>query len=595
MIIWLLGFSSRISPFTVFVLKLAIADLEVLLTRIVCFFPLVLIEESVLLASGHSQVFQLMCMASEFLLTAISLNQCLAFLLMEWHCSYQPGHFSIIIYSIILLLGVCVVFPSIPKTASLVLFVKGCSEMHQFFKHTLLMVILITFIISLLFALPFTVISMVASFEDIPICILELSSLVTCLNSSVNPIIYFWGGKERESKRMSSFDYERDPLFSSGDSSGDYHKSSGLSTLITDMNFYNKTNKTFDKEIPMTIQMLVKIWPEVNMLYVTWSEHTRVNIFSNNTRIVEIASNMSKISEIFSSPYDQPFDNLTQNLLYGLFAIICIVGLLGNGMTIYLLANCIKRNPFTTFILNLSIADFGVLTSLIMADIFVTVSILGKRNDIVQAFFFLFLELFFFTYSASQFLLTAISLDRCVAVLFPLWHRCHRPPYLPTLVCVLIWILSFLLSVVHFILHQTRAFGSSPLFYQLIVNGLLCTPLMVVSTVTLLIHMRSKLQLNQRKLLTVILLALLFFLLFSLPMNLFYVIEYFGSSNLLLMTIGMECAALNSSINPLLYFLVGRKKRGKDQPRASLKLALQRVFKDEQDSAEEQQTTEENI
>uniref|UniRef100_A0A2D4Q0L4 G-protein coupled receptors family 1 profile domain-containing protein n=1 Tax=Micrurus surinamensis TaxID=129470 RepID=A0A2D4Q0L4_MICSU len=394
---------------------------------------------------------------------------------------------------------------------------------------------------------------------------------------------------------MTSLDYERDPLFSSGDSSGDYHESSGLSTLITDMNFYNKTNKTFDEElIPRIGYTSPDIWPEINsMIYITQSE--LVNIFFNDTKIVENASNMSKISKKLSSPYDQPFDNLTQNLLYGFFAIICILGLVGNGMTIYLLVYCIKRNPFTTFILNLSVADFGVLASLIMADIFVTVLTLGKRNDIVQTFFFLFFELFFFTYSTSQFLLTAISLDRCVAVLFPLWHRCHRPPYLPTLVCVLIWILSFLLSAVHFILHQTRAFGSSPLFYQLIVNGLLCTPLMIVSTVTLLIHMRSKLKLNQRKLLTALLLALLFFLLFSLPMDVFYVIEYFGSSNLLLMTIGIECATLNSSINPLLYFLVGRKKRGKDQLRASYKVALQRVFNDEQGSTEEQQTTEENI
>ncbi|XP_034291953.1 mas-related G-protein coupled receptor member H-like [Pantherophis guttatus] len=304
---------------------------------------------------------------------------------------------------------------------------------------------------------------------------------------------------------------------------------------------------------------------------------------------------MSRISENFSFPYDQPIDYLTQNLFYGFFAIICFLGLVGNGMTIYLLAFSIKRNSFTTFILNLSVADFGVITFLIMTEIFVTVLTLGKRNDIVQTFFFLFFEFFFFTYSASQFLLTAISLDRCVAVLFPLWHRCHRPPYLPTLVCGLIWILSFLLSAVHFILQQTRAFGSSPFFYQLIVNGLLCMPLMVVSTMTLLIHMRTKRQRNQRKLLTTIFLALLFFLLFSLPMNVFYVLEYFVSYNPLLMTIGIGCMALNSSINPLLYFLIGRKKRGKKQPRATFKVALQRVFKDEQESSEEQQTTEESI
>ncbi|XP_058034491.1 proto-oncogene Mas-like [Ahaetulla prasina] len=308
----------------------------------------------------------------------------------------------------------------------------------------------------------------------------------------------------------------------------------------------------------------------------------------------EIAPNVSKITEFFSSPYDQLFDNLTRNLLNGFIALICILGLVGNGMTIYLLAFSIKKNPFTTFILNLSIADFGVITSLITATIFLSVFTLSHQTYLINAFFFLLFEFFFFTYSASQFLLTAISLDRCVAVHFPLWHRCHRPPYLSRLVCGLIWILSFLLTAVHFILHQTRTYGSSPLLYQLIVNGLLCTPLMVVSSVTLWIYISSKMQRNQRKLLTTILLALLFFLLFSLPMYVFHVMEYFGSYNPLLMTIGVGCATLNSSINPLLYFLVGRTKRGKDQSRASYKVALQRVFRDEKGSMEEQETMSES-
>ncbi|XP_070604437.1 proto-oncogene Mas-like [Erythrolamprus reginae] len=306
----------------------------------------------------------------------------------------------------------------------------------------------------------------------------------------------------------------------------------------------------------------------------------------------EIVSNVSIIPEF--SPYDHLFDNVTRNLLNGFFALICIFGLVGNGATIYLLAFSIKRNPFTTFILNLSIADFGVITSLVVSAIFVSVFTLSRRTYVVNAFFLLFFEFFSFTYSASQFLLTAISLDRCVAVLFPLWHRCHRPPYLSTLVCSLIWILSFLLSALHFILHQTRTYGSSPVLYQLIVNGLLCTPLMVASTVILWIHMRSMSQRNQRKLLTTILLALLFFLLLSLPLNVFYAIEHFHSPNLLLMTFGIGCATLNSSINPLLYFLVGRKKGGKGQTRASYKVALQRVFKNEKSSPEDHETTNES-
>ncbi|KAL7984032.1 hypothetical protein Chor_002602 [Crotalus horridus] len=106
----------------------------------------------------------------------------------------------------------------------------------------------------------------------------------------------------------------------------------------------------------------------------------------------------------------------------------------------------------------------------------------------------------------------------------------------------------------------------------------------------------SKSQRNQRKLFTTILLALLFFLPFSLPNYASYVIYYFSFPHPVLLTIGIGRATLKSSINRLLYFFVGRKKRGKDQPRASYKIALQRVFKDEQQgSLEEQQAAKEEL
>ncbi|XP_070604443.1 proto-oncogene Mas-like [Erythrolamprus reginae] len=347
----------------------------------------------------------------------------------------------------------------------------------------------------------------------------------------------------------------------------------------------NRSIRIPSEDFPSIWHRFKEIQSELKIPKSPWSGSEPVDFPFNATGIV---SNISLTPEFFSSPYDHLFDNLTRNVLNGVIALICLLGLVGNGATIYLLAFSIKRNPFTTFILNLSIADLGVLTSLITATIFVTVCTLSHRTYVVDAFYFLLFEFFFFTYSASQFLLTAISLERCVGVLFPLWYRCHRPAYLSTLICSLIWILSFLLSAVHFILHQTRTYGSSPVLYQLFVNGLFCTPLMVASTVTLLIYIRSKMQHYQRKLLTTILLVLFFYILLSLPMIVLYVIEYFDTYNLLLMTIAIACATLNSSINPLLYFLVGRKKERKGQPRTSYKVALQRVFNDEKGNLENQ-------
>ncbi|KAM6308979.1 mas-related G-protein coupled receptor member D-like [Aegotheles albertisi] len=71
---------------------------------------------------------------------------------------------------------------------------------------------------------------------------------------------------------------------------------------------------------------------------------------------------------------------------------ICLCGLVGNGMVLWFLCFHMKRNPFTIYILNLIVTDFSLLL--------------------------------------LMYLLTAMSLERCVSVLFPIWYRCHRPKHL---------------------------------------------------------------------------------------------------------------------------------------------------------------------
>ncbi|XP_060134168.1 mas-related G-protein coupled receptor member H-like [Zootoca vivipara] len=274
---------------------------------------------------------------------------------------------------------------------------------------------------------------------------------------------------------------------------------------------------------------------------------------------------------------------LAQSIANSAFIIICIFGFLGNGMVIRLLGFHIKRNPFTTYILNLSIADFGVLAALL--SIILPIVTLYEKSHVAVLIRKVLFELFFFTYSAGQFLLTAISIDRSVAVLFPLWHRCHRPPRLSTIICSLIWSLSFLLSGIHLTLLLTQSFPNSNLVYQLIVNALICTPLMVTSTLILTLKVCCKSVQKQRgKLLTTILLTLLFFLIFAFPLNAIYTAIYFNENNMILLEVGFVCASLNSSVNPVIYFLVGRRQK-KCQSTVSMKVALQRIFQDEEESA----------
>uniref|UniRef100_A0A670ZC89 G-protein coupled receptors family 1 profile domain-containing protein n=1 Tax=Pseudonaja textilis TaxID=8673 RepID=A0A670ZC89_PSETE len=233
---------------------------------------------------------------------------------------------------------------------------------------------------------------------------------------------------------------------------------------------------------------------------------------------------------------------------YDISLIIYCIGFVGNGYIIWLLGFQIKRNRFTIFILHLAIADSGFLASIVIYKIHLFTYFL--RSNILFLFCAFFSHMM---YINANFILTAISIDRCVAVLFPIWHHCSRPKGLSSMVCVLLWISSFLLtgSIVLF----TNVFGKYNLF------GL---------------HFLGRL-------LLMILITLLCFLILAFPLNVLVVILNFFSiqysPDLWYWREGvLLLSCLNSSINPVIYFLVGRKKRA--QTKESVKVILQKVFKE---------------
>ncbi|XP_062987412.1 proto-oncogene Mas-like [Elgaria multicarinata webbii] len=261
--------------------------------------------------------------------------------------------------------------------------------------------------------------------------------------------------------------------------------------------------------------------------------------------------------------------------------MISLFGLLGNGTVIRLLGFHMKRNSFTIYILNLAVADFAVLIALMLRAI--DVILIAHQESLNLIVMVAFGIIFFFMYNTSQLLLTAISIERCVAVWFPIWHQCHRPPKLSTIVCALIWVLSLILCGIHIIV---IAAGCDPLVHA-IVTILICYPLMATSTLTLFVKICFTQKKQKRtKTLTVILLALLFCLIFGIPPAIYTVFVYYHGFRLVLTfeNIVCLCACLNSSINPMLYFFAGRGK--KVQSRVSLRDRLQRVFFDEQDHRE---------
>ncbi|KAG8133979.1 hypothetical protein E2320_011735, partial [Naja naja] len=151
-------------------------------------------------------------------------------------------------------------------------------------------------------------------------------------------------------------------------------------------------------------------------------------------------------------------------------------------------------------------------------------------------------------------LLVAISIDRCVAVLFPIWHRCSRPKHLSPAVCAFLWIISFLLGGIPNIVEYVLEYNAN-LYPHLLMTTMICIPLITTSTVILLVKIVLKPKQNKRgRLLVMILITLLCFLIFTVPLVIYLLIinvldeNYFSQFPLLDKCFELG-ACLNSSIN----------------------------------------------
>ncbi|XP_025923545.1 mas-related G-protein coupled receptor member H-like isoform X1 [Apteryx rowi] len=263
--------------------------------------------------------------------------------------------------------------------------------------------------------------------------------------------------------------------------------------------------------------------------------------------------------------------------------LICLCGLFGNGAILWLLGFCIKRNPFTVYFLNLAVADaFFLLCTSVFLIIYHVPMLSCFQPELVHVLL-PFHSMVLLTYSASLYLLTAISVERCLGVLWPFWCRCHRPKLLSAVVCGLLWALACVLSgLVYFVCDLDHCKSCWVVLATLcFLNFFLFTPFMVLSNVILLIKLRrSSRQHHSGRLYTVVFLAVFFFLLFAIPLsaqiflNFFVYVKFVWESCLLL-------ASINSSSNPVIYVLVGSYRKSRFS--GSVKVALEKVFEDKAD------------
>ncbi|KAM3921612.1 formyl peptide receptor 2-like [Leptodactylus fuscus] len=141
---------------------------------------------------------------------------------------------------------------------------------------------------------------------------------------------------------------------------------------------------------------------------------------------------------------DSIYDHIFQKTSITLYSIIFVLGIIGNGLVIWIAGFRMKKTISAVWFLHLAIADFLCCASLpvrIVQELYTS-----PYQPFVDPLCILTIILFTLNVGASAFLLTAMSIDRCVSVMWPFWAKVNRTRRLVRITAGGVWGLSFLMA-----------------------------------------------------------------------------------------------------------------------------------------------------
>ncbi|XP_013003300.1 fMet-Leu-Phe receptor [Cavia porcellus] len=129
---------------------------------------------------------------------------------------------------------------------------------------------------------------------------------------------------------------------------------------------------------------------------------------------------------------------------YTTFAVTFVLGMLGNGLVIWVAGFRMKRTVTTLCYLNLAFADFSFTATLPFLAIRQAWGGAWPLGWFLCKFIFTIVDINLF---GSVFLIALIALDRCICVRHPVWAQNHRTVSLAKKVIVVVWICALLLTL----------------------------------------------------------------------------------------------------------------------------------------------------
>uniref|UniRef100_A0A8C5WW67 G-protein coupled receptors family 1 profile domain-containing protein n=1 Tax=Laticauda laticaudata TaxID=8630 RepID=A0A8C5WW67_LATLA len=254
--------------------------------------------------------------------------------------------------------------------------------------------------------------------------------------------------------------------------------------------------------------------------------------------------------------------------------IILLLGISGNGLVMWIIVTRKKHKTFTsTFYFNLAVADFlfsmGRIPALVQEIMYQQWPFglaLCKVHSFVR----------YLTTFTSVFVLTVISLYRCLMVVKPVWARNHQSPRFQTLMCIGAWTLALFFSLPYLVVRtiEVRNGASCCIYHKALKTstelplrmsrffGGFLLPFIIISTAysILLCKLRERRWKSCHRTISLVTTIVALFFICWLPHHIFVLLNTVWTKNALwgiALKVSNALAYLHSCINPVLYGFVG--------------------------------------
>nr|XP_020014919.1 C3a anaphylatoxin chemotactic receptor [Castor canadensis] len=153
-------------------------------------------------------------------------------------------------------------------------------------------------------------------------------------------------------------------------------------------------------------------------------------------------------TDLHSQPWNKPHIIFSMVIL----SLTFLLGLPGNGLVLWVTGLKMQRTVNTVWFLHLTLADFLCCLSLPFS-----LAHLALQGHWPYGWFLckLIPSIIVLNMFASVFLLTVISLDRCLLVLKPIWCQNHRNVSTAFAICGCIWVVAFVMCIPVFVYRET--------------------------------------------------------------------------------------------------------------------------------------------